>query len=508
MRSPTTHGLVGASSGALAALLLLAWMPGCSVIQDFGECAEDAECRARYGPQATCAEDGICQRLTREQMLSRDCLYTYGDITQEGTHVVGVLLPLSGALSGLALPSWLGMELAVDDVNRQGGVNGQPMTLLVCDTGGQREQAQRVATHLVDVAGVQAILGPMMTTNAFSLGPGVAKARSVPMISPAATSATISTLDDGGYMWRTVASDERQGEALARLANHVIEEELSEEVDATQAHVARVIHGEDLYAEALSSQFNEALGDVFKGGAEDSRLLDPVLYTGGPDQGARELERAVSADPQAAPRVVILFGLPEVWDIIIAYDEYAREELGREDTIYLVPGQAKDLQRAETVEARFIGRVWGTALAGSADASYTPYQNFRLRYQNKYFADPDRLQFVSNAFDAVYALAIAAHGRPFMGPEIADGLGRISGGEAVNATPSDLQRAYNLVGAGDTITLNGASGPFVFDSGTGDIDAVRDIALWCFALGGFEDRGVIFDGEAFTPKICKMSAGD
>ena len=64
--------------------------------------------------------------------------------------VVGTILDQSGPLAGFGKQSRLGMQLRVDEVNEQGGVNGRKLKLLVEDDGYDPKKAVLAAQKLVN----------------------------------------------------------------------------------------------------------------------------------------------------------------------------------------------------------------------------------------------------------------------------------------------------------------------------------------------------------------------
>ena len=61
---------------------------------------------------------------------------------------VGVILATSGPFSPIGEPVRNAMELAVDDVNAHGGINGHPLKLDIVDDGGRPDTAAELATQL------------------------------------------------------------------------------------------------------------------------------------------------------------------------------------------------------------------------------------------------------------------------------------------------------------------------------------------------------------------------
>jgi hypothetical protein len=77
----------------------------------------------------------------------------------------------------------------------------------------------KVARHLVNDLGVQAIIGVAYSGITISFATAVTVPAGVLAISPAATSVLITSLDDKGLVWRTSPSDRFQGRAAALLVS-------------------------------------------------------------------------------------------------------------------------------------------------------------------------------------------------------------------------------------------------------------------------------------------------
>ena len=64
--------------------------------------------------------------------------------------LVGTILDQSGPLAGFGKQSRLGMQLRVDEVNEQGGINGRKLKLIVEDDGYDPKKAVLAAQKLVN----------------------------------------------------------------------------------------------------------------------------------------------------------------------------------------------------------------------------------------------------------------------------------------------------------------------------------------------------------------------
>jgi ABC-type branched-subunit amino acid transport system substrate-binding protein len=106
-------------------------------------------------------------------------------------------------------------EVAKNDINAKGGIDGRELELIIEDTATTADTAGLKLQGLID-QGVIAVVGPATSgevTNAYP----VARDNKVPIISPSSTAPALSrtSIDDGGYMFRNVPDDEIQGIAMA-----------------------------------------------------------------------------------------------------------------------------------------------------------------------------------------------------------------------------------------------------------------------------------------------------
>src|SRR5208282_6599462 len=83
---------------------------------------------------------------------------------------IGVSLPLSGFQTPNGTMYRIGITMAVDDVNKAGGVNGSPIALMIDDDQGLADQAVLIFRHHV-ADGVVGSLGPISGTTWESIAP-------------------------------------------------------------------------------------------------------------------------------------------------------------------------------------------------------------------------------------------------------------------------------------------------------------------------------------------------
>jgi branched-chain amino acid transport system substrate-binding protein len=137
-----------------------------------------------------------------------------------GTIKVGLDYELSGGAATYGQETVEGIELAVDQINKNGGVLGKQLELVKADNKSDIVEAANVATKLVTKDKVVAVLGPATSGNTKAAAP-VMMQNHVPLISASATGDDV-TVDSNGkvrdYVFKICYSDSFQGVVLANFA--------------------------------------------------------------------------------------------------------------------------------------------------------------------------------------------------------------------------------------------------------------------------------------------------
>ncbi len=176
-----------------------------------------------------------------------------------------------------------GVELAVDQQNARGGINGRRLRLAALDTESNDERGGALVSRLVDREGPLVIFGELSTTLC-ERGAGAAQRRGVVFVSPASTARDLSRVGD--MVFRTAATDAEQVSALARHARQALQKRRAAVVyrRSSLLHVGMA----DAFATAFRAGGGEvALRDSYADDAELVRLVGRV--------------RASSADVVFAP---------------------------------------------------------------------------------------------------------------------------------------------------------------------------------------------------------------
>jgi branched-chain amino acid transport system substrate-binding protein len=138
---------------------------------------------------------------------------------QTGPIVIGYYGDLSGRTSNFGQSTKAGVEMAADELNKAGGINGRQIKILSEDDEGRPEKAATVVTKLIDQDRVVALLGEVASGNTLAAAPKAQTAQ-VPMISPSSTNPKVTEV--GEYISRVCFIDPFQGSVMAKFAANTL----------------------------------------------------------------------------------------------------------------------------------------------------------------------------------------------------------------------------------------------------------------------------------------------
>ncbi len=453
-------------------------------------CTTAADCRGS-GPALCRKDDGVCVPLENDRCK---VLASPGDLENDATLWVGAMFPTSntdpldyGPRSAQAV------DLARRDFAettggllpaRPGGVK-RPIAVVVCD---DRDDPERVATHLVKEVRVPAILGFARSKEVMDL----ATSHFLPNGVLALAANTASTLRDipalpGGprLVWRVTSSSDMIVPAIAAMLSEVVE-------PAVRARPGALAKDEPVRVASLrvSNPSGQSLADryvetlrfngktVTENGASFLRIELKDSFTSDP----AELQRVAARLADVRPHVILTNGGR---DDLLAHVERAWPETEKYRPHYLHPTADIAPSVAELVRQRpeLRRRFHSVDVLSPAEVA----GKFVLRH-NEVIAPPTIAAHATLApYDAFYVLAYAAAAlgdQPITGAALAAAIPRLlpgPGAEPVDVGAGDIYRAQYALSAGRSIDLRGGMTNLDFDVRTGD--ASLDFALYCLTPG-------------------------
>ncbi len=285
---------------------------------------------------------------------------------------IGLIASLTSGVAGAARSVVEGAELAVMEINGDGGIHGRKLALVTVDDRGMPEEAARLVGHLAGME-VVAIIGPVTDASAIAAAPAAARVRVV-LITPGAT----AILPYGGHVvFRTALPARTQASAIAR---HLVER--------LRVRRIAVVHDSNDYGTMVVFAFEEAAR------ALGATITSRRLFRDGDRDFTRHVQGVVTERAQA----LFLAGYPDEAALLIRQARAASrglviagsDALYSEDTSTWAGAAANDL----VVPAGFV-----------PDTPLPIVRGFVTRYREQYGRAPD--QFAAQAYDGVRVLAFA-----------------------------------------------------------------------------------------------------
>jgi branched-chain amino acid transport system substrate-binding protein len=369
---------------------------------------------------------------------------------------VGEMHPFTGPLSEFGEPEHNAALLAAKQLEEA----GYKIETVFGDTETSAIPAVEAARRLVEVEGVQVIIGAAASGVTIPIAESVTIPNQVPQISYASTSPLLTALPsdrDQDFLFRTCPSDALQGPVLAKM---IWDEGL---------RTVATMYVNNPYGQGLNDQFKLAFEDM--GGTVTAEVPHDeeaaVSYTA-------ELAQATEGNPE----VLIAISYPGHASI------YLKEAIegGFIDEFRFVDGtKSEDIPAAVGADA--LEGMCGTAPGSKETESLA---TFNSTYEAEYGEIPP-LPFMTTTYDAVIIAGLAAYeaqiaGEELTGVAVRDHLRSVAGppGELVFAGTEGLTRALELLRAGEQIDYVGAAGDVDFD-GQGDV--LTPIDIWCYVGG-------------------------
>ncbi len=367
---------------------------------------------------------------------------TIPERSNDGTLVLGIFLPTTGAGSDLGVPMIAAVDGAVDQINAAGGVFGRDVLVERADEGAGTGPGELLTM------GVDAIIGPASSLTALSqLGAAIDPITGVVTCSPSATSLALDDFpDSGGLLFRTAPSDSLQMAVIARRV---------ERTGATEVAVGY-----------LDDPYGRGLNDAFRVGI-DGRGIDvvqEVAFSGDQADLSVTAERLVDGSPGA---IVVLGDADDGGRLLAALDdaESSPPPIVVNDSIR----QAR--QTIQSLSETFRSQLTGVAPLGR------PLE-----------ADTAEGNFTSHAVDCVNLIALAAIDSGSDAPKnIRANIANASSGGSQCDT---FERCAELLGSGLAIDYDGASGSAALSNATGDPTQAR------FESFGFDADGNEINAQA------------
>ncbi len=326
-----------------------------------------------------------------------------------------------------------GIRLAIDEVNRRGGVRGKPLEVKTYDDQGKPEEAAIASSRLVLQDRVAVLLGEVASSRSLAMAP-IADQNRVPMITPSSTNPRV-TKENGRtrpYVFRVCFIDPFQGTVMAKFA--------SQSLGVKNVAVLRDV-GND-YSVGLADYFISKFRQL--GGT----VVNDQSYKNGDQDFKAQLTAIKAREPQA-------IYVPGYYNDVALIARQARE-LGIK--VPLMGGDGWDSPR--------LFEIGGKALEGSYFSNHYSHedplpriQDFVKSYKQRFGEVPDGL--AATGYDAARIAADAmARAKDLSGEAIRDAIAATKDYPGVTGVIS-IDADHNAVKPAVVLQVKNGAGHYV-----------------------------------------------
>lgn len=298
-------------------------------------------------------------------LLSFGCSSNESDLIK-----IGGIAPLSGQVAVYGVECKNGIDLAIEEINAAGGVNGKQLTFICEDDEGDSGKSVNAYNKLVTKDGVRLIIGSLTSSCTLSFTQR-SQAQKVVQIAPAATAVDITNA--GNFIFRTCYTDPFQGRVGGKFAREYL-----------KANTAAILYdiGND-YSVGLTENFENEFVKI--GG----KIVSKESY----NTGDKDFNAQLTKIKASKPEVVYL---PDYYGTVALIAKQLRAQ-GIDVPIIGADGWDGLVENAglEVVEGYYSNHY-------SEDSDNPLVQKFVSAFKAKYNKSPN--SFAALGYDSVYML--------------------------------------------------------------------------------------------------------
>jgi branched-chain amino acid transport system substrate-binding protein len=315
-------------------------------------------------------------RMYKGLLLGLAFLLLFSCAKKEDVVLLGEFGSLTGVTATFGRSTQRGIQMAVDEINKAGGIEGKAVKIIVEDDQSKPEEAATVVKKLVTQDKVLIVLGEVASSRSLAGAP-ICQEEKVPMITPASTNPKVTQVGD--YIFRVCFIDPFQGEVMAKFARNTLK--------ANKAAILKDIKND--YSVGLAQFFTETFKSL--GGS----IVSEESYS----EGDIEFRAQLTAIKAKNPEVIFIPGYYTEVGLI------ARQARDLGITVPLIGGDGWDSPR--------LVEIGGSALENTyysnhytAEDPRPEIQKFITDYKAKYNEVPDAMAPLGYdaariAFDAI-----------------------------------------------------------------------------------------------------------
>ena len=279
--------------------------------------------------------------------------------------LIGANYELTGNVASYGTAALAGGQMAVDEINKAGGINGKMLKIVQADNKSEPSESGNAATKLISQNKLIGIVGPATSGCTMAAEP-IVTASKLPVVAPTATAESITVGKDGKtrqFVFRACFIDPFQGKVMAAFANQKLK------VKSVAIYRDNSSDYSKGLAEAFKKNFEAAGGKIV---AEEAYLAKDMDFKAG-------LTKLKATSPEA-------IYIPGYYEEVGKIVKQARE-IGLE--VPMMGGDGWDSPKLiEIAGAKALTKTYYSS-AYSADDTDPSTQKFIKAFKEKYKKDPD-----------------------------------------------------------------------------------------------------------------------
>ncbi len=294
---------------------------------------------------------------------------------EPGEIKIGVITPLSGEGATYGEATKRGIDLAVEELNQKGGINGKRIVMIYEDDRIDPEEGTKAIQKLINSDKVPVIVGAFGSSVSLAVAP-IAEKNKVVLLSASSTADALK--DAGDYFFRNVPPNSKQGKSAAEFA-----------IDKLKARTAAILYMNNDYGISLTKAFENFFNQ--KGGS--------ILIVENYDPGDRDFRSQLSKVKAKQPDIVFFPGHYQESGLIL---KQARE-LGIKSIF--IGGDGSYSPELIKIGGDAAEGSYYTLMAMGYGIADEEIEKFTTAFKSKYGMEPD--VYSAYAYDALKIIAQA-----------------------------------------------------------------------------------------------------
>lgn len=288
---------------------------------------------------------------------------------------IGVITPLTGEGASYGEATKRGVDLAVEEINRKGGINNRKLRVIYEDDQIRPEEGTKAIQKLISIDKVPVIIGAFGSSVSLATAP-IAEKNKVVLFSASSTADALK--DAGEYFFRNVPPNSGQGKSAAEFA-----------INGLKAKTAAILYMNNDYGISLSTAFE----NIFK------QKNGVILIIENYNPGDRDFRSHLSKIKDRQPDVVFYPGHYQESGLILKQ----AKELGIKSAF--IGGDGSYSPELIKIAGDAAEGSYYTLMAMGYGVADEEIKRFTNAFKAKYGVEPD--VYSAYAFDALKIVAQA-----------------------------------------------------------------------------------------------------